>query len=65
MFEGKVLTVFVFFINSYVCLKEFLNFYLFFNLFLALLGLLAACGLCLVAESKSYSSLQSADFSLW
>ena len=64
MLEGKFLNVFVLFINSYVCLNEFLKFHLFFNSFLALLGLLAARGLCLVAMSKGYSSLQSADFSL-
>ena len=53
--EGKFLNVFVLFINSYVCLNEFLKFHLFFNSFLALLGLLAAHGLCLVAESGSRS----------
>ena len=49
--------------------KKFLLEYSFFNkfiyLFLAALGLAAACGLSLVAVSRVYSSLQCAGFSLW
>ena len=39
-------------------------FYFFIYLFLAALGLVAVCGLSLVAASKGYSSLQHAGFSL-